>query len=114
MEGRKSSKKTRSYGGAPRSSRISQNPFSSPNSATRPQYKERVRSAPLGVPQIDEQQQHRTAQKTSVGKVRRERESQTSEPVSRLLGPLLAPTSNDPAGYAQSYGNNGHVKLSLP
>ena len=113
MEVRKSSKKTRSYGGSPRSSRTSQNPPPNPSSAARPQYKERVRSAPLEVPQIDEQRQQRTAQQMFAGKVRREsQESRTSEPVSRPLGRLFAPVSNESAVHAQPCGNNGRVKMS--
>lgn len=100
MEGRHSSKKTRSYGGAPRSLRTSLNP-PSPSSTARPQYKERVKSAPLGVPQIEEQQRQRTSQ--------HRRESQTLEPSPRLLGPFSAPISNEPAVYAPRYGSNGHA-----
>ena len=108
MEGRKASKKTRSYGVAPRSMRTSQNPPSL-SSTARPQYKERVKSAPSGVPQLEEQQRQRTSQQTSAGKTRRA--SQTSETGSRLSGPLSAPISNEPAVHAQRYDSNGYVKM---
>ena len=110
MDGRKSSKKPRSYGGASRSSRSSQNPRASPSLAVRPQYKERVKSAPLGVPQIEQQLQQGTEQETSEGKIRRK--SQTSESGSRLLGPLPASLSNESAVHIQPYDNSGYVKMS--
>lgn len=106
MEGRIPSTKIRSYGGAPRSTRASQTP-PSPNLAARPLYKERVKSAPLGVPQIGEQQRHRNTQQTSAGKIRRE--SQTSEPDSRVLGPLSAAVFNESAVHTQPYGSNSQA-----
>ena len=109
MEGRKSSKKTKSYGGASRSSRTSQNP-PSPSSAARPQYKERVRSAPFGVPQIEEQQWQRVLQQTSVDKTRRG--SETSDLGSRLSGSLSASILNESAVHVQPYGSNSLVKTS--
>lgn len=84
----------------------SQNP-PSPSSLARPLYRERVKSAPLGVPQSEEQQRQRTSQQTSAGKTRRE--SQTSEPGSRLWGPLSAPISNESAGHVQRHGSNGRA-----
>ena len=110
MEGPKTSRKTRSYAEAPRSSRISQNPLPDASSAPRPQYNERVRSTPLGVPQTEEQQQQIAAQQTSVGKARRE--NKTPEPVSRPWGPPFAPILNENAVHAQSHGNSGHVNVS--
>ena len=109
MEGRKSSKKTKSYGGASRSSRTSQNP-PSPSSAARPQYKERVKSAPLGVAQIEEQPRQRVSQQTSVDKIRRG--SETSDLGSRLSGPLSASISNESAVHVQPYSSNSIVKMS--
>ena len=87
MERRRSSKKTRSYGETPTSSL----PFTT---GGRPQYKERVRSAPLGVPQTEEQlqRQHRDPEHTQSGISRRE--SQFSEP---SLSTLSSPTSPTPS-----------------
>ena len=101
MEGRNPQKKTRSYGGAPRNSRTHQN-SPSPSSAARPQYKERVKSAPLGDPQIEERQ--KTSQPTSAGKTTRE--IQTSEPDT-----LSAPISKESAVHARHGGSNGHVEM---
>ena len=109
MEGRKSSKKTRSYGGAPRSSRTSPNPLPSQSSAPRPQYKERVRSAPLGVPQLEERQQQQTGHQTCADNV--SRGNQTSEPVPWSSGPFFTPVSRDSSVLSQPHGNNIHVKM---
>lgn len=109
MEGRKSSKKTKFYGGAPRSSRNSQNP-PIPSSAARPQYKERVKSAPFGVPQVEEQQRQTVLQQTSVDKIRRASETSDLDP--RLSGPLSAPVSNESAVHVQPYGSNRLVNTS--
>ncbi|KAK4693580.1 hypothetical protein P7C71_g3849, partial [Lecanoromycetidae sp. Uapishka_2] len=80
MESGRSSKKTRShgYGGAPKGSRNSQ---SSPTRITegRPQYKERLKLAPLGVPQaIEQQQRQRRSQQPSTEKFRRQSQSSHS------------------------------------
>ena len=109
MEGRRSSKKTRSYGVAPRSSRTFPNPLPSQSSAPRPQYKERVRSAPLGVPQLEEGQQQQTGHQTCADNV--SRENRTSEPITSSSGPFFTPVSSDSSVLSQPYGNNVHVKM---
>ena len=110
METRKSSKPTGPYGGGSRSSRASQNPISGPSPAARPQYKERVRSAPLGVPQVDDLQQQKTALQAFPGKIRRE--SQASNPGSRLLVPLSVAAFGESAVHVQSLETHGHVITS--
>ena len=109
MEGRTSSKKITSYGGVPRSSRTSPNPLPSQSSAPRPQYKERVRSAPLGVPQLEERHQQQTGNQTCADDV--SRGNQTSEPVPRSSVPFLTPVSGDSSVLSQPYGNNVRVKM---
>ena len=108
MEGRRSSKKTRSYGEAPSSLQSSPIPPST-SSGPRPQYKERVKSAPLGVLQSEEQQWQGTFQQTFASKTRRA--SQTSELGPAFLGPLSAPVLNESAAHVQYYGSGGHVMI---
>ena len=84
MERRRSSKKTRSYAGTPKSSLP-------PISGGRPQYRERVKSAPLGVTQTEEhlRAQQKALECTSNGRARGP--SQTSEPP---LSTLPSPKSS--------------------
>ena len=105
MERRRSSKKTRSCGGTPKSSL-------SPPSGGRPQYRERVRSAPLGVPRTEEQlqAQQRVFEHTSTGRSRRE--SQTSEP---SLSTLSSPTSPTPTHHGfPSQRDSGSRQITPP
>ena len=108
MEGRKSSKKTRSYGEVPSSLQSSPIPPST-SSAPRPQYKERVKSAPLGVLQSEELQWQGTSQKTFASKTRRASQSSGLGPA--FLGPLSAPVSNESAAHVKYYGGGGHVMM---
>ena len=109
MEGRKTSKTTRSYGKAPRSSRNPPNPLPSQSSAPCPQYKERVRSAPLGVPQLEERQQQQAVYQTCEDNVGWG--NQTSEPVPRSPDLFITPVSSDSSVLLQPYGNDVHVKI---
>ncbi len=83
MELGRSSKKTRSYGGAPKGLRNSQT-SPTPNPEGRPQYKERVTSAPLGVPQaVEQQQRQRRSQQSATERLRRQIQASDSsrEPI---------------------------------
>ena len=108
MEGRKSSKTQWSYGEAPSSLQSSPVPPST-SSASRPQYKERVRSAPLGVLQSEEQQWQGTSQQPFASKTRRG--SQSSDLGPAFLGPLSAPVLSESAAHLQYYGSGGNVMI---
>lgn len=107
MEPRRSSKKTRSYGGAPRSARNHENTPAT-GTGSRPQYKERVKSAPLGISPPAQSQQHRGPQQASTGSLRRE--SQASDTVSGLLSPPSPARQQDLP--PQRHSGNSQVNLS--
>jgi len=89
MEPRRSLKKTRSYGGVQKGPR---NSLTSPTlTPGRPPYKERVRLAPLGVPQaIEQNQRQRRSQQSTTGRLRRG--SQTSDSSPGTVSPPSSPT----------------------
>ena len=108
MEGRKSSKTQRSYGEAPRSLQSSPIPPST-SSVSRPQYKDRVRSAPLGVLQSEQQQWQGTSQQPFASKTRRG--SQCLELGPTFLGPLSAPVLSESVAHIQYHGSGGLVMI---
>ena len=108
MERRRSAKKSRSYGGTPKDSRNSQNSFPAPSSG-RPPFRERVRSAPLGIPQTEEQLRPRCPEDIPNGKPGRE--SQTSEPPS---GTPASPSSTSSTYYGtQSQRDKGTSQAKI-
>ena len=106
-------KKIISYGGNPRSSSSSQSSVII-CSGNRSRNKERVKSAPLGVPQI-EQQQHLRAQQTSMANLRSG--SQLSKNSTRSSSSALSPTSQQQSDSDQvipSENNfSGNILLTL-
>ena len=94
MERRRSAKKSRSYSGTPKGSRNSQSSFPA-SSSGRPPFRERVRSAPLGIPQLEEQLQSRPRCPESIPNGKPGRGSQTSE------SPLGTPSS--PSSTSSTY-----------
>ena len=86
MERRRSAKKSRSYSGTPKGSRSSQSSLPT-SSSGRPPFKERVRSAPLGIPQTEEQLRSRPRCPENIPDGQSGWESQISEP------PLGTPSS---------------------
>lgn len=109
MESRRSSKKIRSYGGAARGSRNSQSSLGT-NSGSRPQYKERVKSAPLDLPQLEQQQQDRRPHQTSTARFRRE--SQTSDSGSGSLASPSSPSAKQHVLPIQRRSDAGQVNFS--
>ena len=104
MERRRSAKKSRSYGGIPKGSRNSQSSLPV-SSSGRPPFRERVRSAPLGIPQTEEQLQSRPRCPEDIPNGKPGRESQTSEPP---LGISSSPSSTSSTYYGtQSQRDKG-------
>ncbi len=109
METRRSSKKTRSYGAPPRNSRSIPSSVDSSN-GSRPQHKERVKSAPLGVPQIEEQQQHGRFQQIPTGT--RKKGSQTEDSDAGSSPPSPTSTRNQHVSDMQRRSSFSQVLFS--
>ena len=102
MERRRSAKKSRSYSGTPKGSRNSQSSFPA-SSSGRPPFKERVKSAPLGIPEPEEQLQSRPRCPENIPNGKPGRGSQTSE---SPLGTPPSPSSTTYCG-TQSQRDKG-------
>lgn len=107
MDSERSSKKTRSYGGASKGSRNSQtSPTPAPEG--RPQHKERMKSAPLGVPQMLEHQQRQVrSRQSNTGRPRRQ--SQTSDSSRGVLSSPSSPITKQHATLPQRESEAGSI-----
>ena len=111
MERRRSAKKSRSYSGTPRGSRNSQSSFPA-SSSGRPPFKERVRSAPLGIPQTEEQPRSRPRYPENIPNGGPEREGQILEPPSGTPSSPSSPTSKYYGAQLQRDKGTGQLTAS--
>lgn len=108
MEGRIPSKTTRSYRGAPKSLRSSQT-LTSSGPVGHPHSKERVKSAPVGIPLAEAQQLPRGSQQIATGSARGD--SLHLETGTRLVG-SLSPDINQYAVPSHQYITPAKVYIS--
>lgn len=112
MEPRRSSNKTRSYGGAPKATRNSQHApatgTAGPGGRSPP--KERVRSAPLGISRSGEPQQHKSFQQLSIEGLKTEEESSDTGPRSPSLSPSPTKQQTSPTERNTGLSQVTHTK----
>ena len=111
MERRRSAKKSRSYSGTPKGSRNSQSSFLA-SSSGRPPFKERVRSAPLGIPQTEEQLRSRPRCPENIPNDDPGWEAQISEPPLGTPSSSSSPTSKYYGAQLQQDKGTGQIATS--